>query len=225
MVGLSHISNKNRYSFVIRFIDGYCLGLAEEELTPKEITADFSQNEMVNIAFMDGGGSAQMVYETELVKEARPELRWSEVPEDIAAYIERPRGHLSVNTFKMDVYSEPDLSSQTRGDATIDERYEVYELIPGEGGTWYRIGTKRWLFGTEENVTYKPDTWKVEFVAENKLSVYEKPSIPSKIIDVVEPGDTIVVREIYDRESFIWIMTEDHKWIPVKADDVTIKVQ
>ncbi|MBR3202234.1 MAG: hypothetical protein IKF60_01465, partial [Solobacterium sp.] len=33
MVGMGHISNRNRYSFVIRFSDGYCLGLAEEELT------------------------------------------------------------------------------------------------------------------------------------------------------------------------------------------------
>ena len=59
MVGMGHINNKNRYSFVIRFSDGYCLGLAEEELTPKEIATDFSQTEMVNISFMDGGGSAQ----------------------------------------------------------------------------------------------------------------------------------------------------------------------
>jgi hypothetical protein len=42
---------------------------------------------------------------------------------------------------------------------------------------------------------------------------------------VIEPGETIVVHEIYDRESFLWIQTEDNKWIPVEADDVTIKVQ
>ena len=59
MVGMSHINNKNRYSFVIRFGDGYCLGLAEDELTPKEIAEDFQQTDMVNIAFLDGGGSAQ----------------------------------------------------------------------------------------------------------------------------------------------------------------------
>ena len=178
-----------------------------------------------NAIRMDGGGSAQMVYETELVREVRPELRWSEVQEDIAAYTERVRGHLSVNTYKMDVYSQPDLSSQTRGDATIDERYQVYEVIPEEDGTWYRIGTKRWLFGNEENITYKDVIWKVEFVAQDRLSVHEKPSLPSEIIDMVEPGETIVVHEIYDRESYLWIQTEDNKWIPVEADDVTIKVQ
>ena len=60
MVGLSHIGQKSRFSFVIRFNDGYCLGLAEDELTPKEIAEDFQQTDMVNIAFLDGGGSAQL---------------------------------------------------------------------------------------------------------------------------------------------------------------------
>ena len=60
MVGLSHISQKSRFSFVLRFSDGYCLGLAEDELTPKEIAEDFRQTDMVNIAFLDGGGSAQL---------------------------------------------------------------------------------------------------------------------------------------------------------------------
>ena len=60
MVGMSHINLRNRYSFVIRFSDGYCLGLAEDELTPKEIAEDFQQTEMINIAFLDGGGSAQL---------------------------------------------------------------------------------------------------------------------------------------------------------------------
>ena len=60
MVGLSHIGQKSRFSFVLRFSDGYCLGLAEDELTPKEIADDFRQTDMVNIAFLDGGGSAQL---------------------------------------------------------------------------------------------------------------------------------------------------------------------
>ena len=59
MVGLSHINQKNRYSFVLRFSDGYAVGLAEDELTPKEIAEAFQNTDMVNIAFLDGGGSAQ----------------------------------------------------------------------------------------------------------------------------------------------------------------------
>ena len=180
---------------------------------------------LVNALRMDGGGSAQMVYETELVKEARPELRWSEVPDDIAAYIERVRGHLEVHSYKLDVYSEPDLSSQTRGDATIDERFEVFEVIPKENGTWYRIGTKRWLFGTPEQISYKDAIWKVELTALNPLSVYNKPEIPSEIVEVIQPGDHVTVHEIYHRENFFWLLTEDNKWIPVEPGDYEIKAQ
>ena len=180
---------------------------------------------LVNALRMDGGGSAQMVYETELVKEIRPELRWSEVPDDIAAFTERVRGHLEVNVFKMNVYSQPDLSSQTRGNATIGERFQVYEVIPSEDGVWYRIGTKRWLFGTHEEISYKDVVWKVEVTALNPLSVYSRPEIPSEIVEVIEPGEYVTVHEIYHRESFFWLLTEDNKWIPVEPGDYEIKTR
>ena len=176
-----------------------------------------------NAIRMDGGGSAQMVYETDLVKEVRPELRWSEVPEDVAAHTERVRGWLEVHPYKMDIYSEPEFSSQTRGDATIGERYQVYEVIHTDSGTWYRIGTKRWLFGTHAEISYKEAVWKVDFIAKNRLEVHDSPELPSTIKRMIEPGETVTAHEVVDRDSFFWIVTEENEWIPATHEDVMIK--
>ena len=62
MVGLSHTDLKSWYTFVIRFADGYAVGIAQQESTPQEIADDFSATDMVNIAFLDGGGSAQAAF-------------------------------------------------------------------------------------------------------------------------------------------------------------------
>lgn len=59
MVGLSHKDLVNDYSFIIRFSDGYCLGIANQKMTPQQIAEDFTLTDMINIAFLDGGGSAQ----------------------------------------------------------------------------------------------------------------------------------------------------------------------
>ena len=59
MVGLNHKNNRSMYSFVMRMEDGYCLGIANEELTPVEIASDLC-GMCTHIAFLDGGGSAQM---------------------------------------------------------------------------------------------------------------------------------------------------------------------
>ena len=62
MVGLSHKDYKSRYSFVLKVPDGYAVGIATEDMTPEEIANDFSFTDFENIAFLDGGGSAQMAY-------------------------------------------------------------------------------------------------------------------------------------------------------------------
>lgn len=59
MVGYSHKDLKSSYAFVIRYHDGYCLGIADQQMTPQEIADDFMQTDMMNIAFLDGGDSAQ----------------------------------------------------------------------------------------------------------------------------------------------------------------------
>ena len=63
MVGLGQATLKSTYTFILRYDDGsFCFGLTDGELTPNEVVADMrciSDPEI--IAFLDGGGSAQMM--------------------------------------------------------------------------------------------------------------------------------------------------------------------
>lgn len=60
MVGLNHIYNSNIYTFSIRYNDSWVFGLNDSKLTPREIVNDLMCTCFINIAFLDGGGSAQM---------------------------------------------------------------------------------------------------------------------------------------------------------------------
>ena len=63
-VGINHVNKVSRYTFLIRFTDGtYAVGLAKDDSTPKQIATDFRSligSDLSSIAFLDGGGSAQM---------------------------------------------------------------------------------------------------------------------------------------------------------------------
>lgn len=63
MVGIDHVNKVSRYTFAIRLNNGmYIFGLAADELTPKQIFADFRDlPEFESMAFLDGGGSANMM--------------------------------------------------------------------------------------------------------------------------------------------------------------------
>lgn len=62
MVGINHVNTRSRYTFAVRFTDGrYLVGITDDEMTPKEIAADFRPlPDFESIQFFDGGGSAQM---------------------------------------------------------------------------------------------------------------------------------------------------------------------
>ena len=64
MVGIGHVNVKSRYTFSIRLSDGtYALGLALQDMTPKEIAFDFKTElgaQLESLAILDGGDSAQM---------------------------------------------------------------------------------------------------------------------------------------------------------------------
>lgn len=60
MVGINHIHNQNIYTFSIRYSDSWVFGLNDCKLSPREIVNDLIPTCFQNIAFLDGGGSAQM---------------------------------------------------------------------------------------------------------------------------------------------------------------------
>ena len=190
--------------------------LPEERI--KEVLREL---DLLNAIRMDGGGSAQMVYETELVKDIRPQLAWSEVPDDVAYYTERIRGYLEVLPYHLDIYSKPEYGSQTRGDATHNERYQVYEIIPEGDHTWYRIGTGRWLVGNEESLKYVEEPWEPELKLKTRLPVYESPVLPSKIIRTLEPGEIIIPMAAFNRETYVWLQLSANEWVPAKLTDFT----
>ena len=62
-IGIGAVNIVSRYTFLIRFKDGtYAVGIANQDLTPKQIAADMkvAASDLESISFLDGGGSAQM---------------------------------------------------------------------------------------------------------------------------------------------------------------------
>jgi len=64
MVGIGFSNQTSTYTFTIRLTDGtFVLGLANQESTPREISFDMRTlfgAQLESVAFLDGGGSAQM---------------------------------------------------------------------------------------------------------------------------------------------------------------------
>lgn len=63
MVGLGLCTLPSTYTFLIRFVTGdYAVGLSDQSLTPNIISSDLMTiAEVDSVAFLDGGGSAQMM--------------------------------------------------------------------------------------------------------------------------------------------------------------------
>jgi hypothetical protein len=60
-IGIDCVDIISRYTFCIRFTDGtYCLGICNQDASPRQIASDFRQYKIESIAFLDGGDSAQM---------------------------------------------------------------------------------------------------------------------------------------------------------------------
>ena len=132
----------------------------------------------------DGGGSTQMVYETDLVKNVPPQLEWTEKPLANEEIEEESLGYLIVEASSLEYHDKPELreepektekaakpeekkdtkdsaESKEEGEeseapsvATYGERYQVYEMKEADGSTWYRIGESIWILASEDEVQY-----------------------------------------------------------------------
>lgn len=93
----------------------------------------------VNALRLDGGGSCQMVYETEYVQEA-----------DACCYQNkgsRAIGSITVQEYKIPVHEAPDPDSPAYVNATYREQHNVYSIVKKGNTVWYRIGVNRWVAG------------------------------------------------------------------------------
>ena len=98
----------------------------------------------VNAIRLDGGGSTQMVYETELVTEVSPDTERVKRSHDI--------GIITILDQKIPVHVSPDPASPVTGNTTPHEQHYLYSILKNETGTWYRIGIHRWIQGNSSTV-------------------------------------------------------------------------
>ena len=104
---------------------------------------------------MDGGGSTQMVYETDLVQTVAPQMISTAsalLDQETAA----PIGYATVIVDSLRMRSAPSVNGFVRGTAINGERYQVYEISEDGTYTWYRIGVGRWIAGRSDWVKYEP---------------------------------------------------------------------
>lgn len=181
--------------------------------------------DVYNAIRMDGGGSCQMVYETDIVEEVRPELEWTEIPEDIAAETEEAIGMADILVPSMDVYSFPDWESGTRGDIYSGSKYQVYEISKSEDGTvWYRIGTMRWIPAAEDSVLYQEIKYviPIRISIKEPVQIYSKPELSLEFEGTADPGDIYTVYETVPEGDVIWHRIGKNEWIPVEDGTVEI---
>ena len=93
----------------------------------------------VNALRLDGGGSCQMVYETEYVQEAVPGYYQNKASRAI--------GTVTIQEYKIPVHEAPDPDSPAYVNATYREQHYVYSITEKEDAVWYRIGVNRWITG------------------------------------------------------------------------------
>lgn len=125
MVGLELKDTKSWYCMVIRFPDGYATCRALQQMTPQEIANDFMTTDMINIAFLDGGGSAQagFYYEGKMhyhTGDGRP------LPSVVAIYTEFANGQPAV-TPEITPIEPPEV-----GEPEKDEEIPMAENKPSE---------------------------------------------------------------------------------------------
>ncbi|MBQ9327974.1 MAG: phosphodiester glycosidase family protein [Solobacterium sp.] len=179
---------------------------------------------------LDGGGSTQMVYETDLVRETEPELSWTK--ESIEEDMDNPIGYVSVHVDKLRVRSGHQTTSLAKGEAVNGERYQVYDIYEDGTYTWYRIGNRRWIAGTDDWVTYeeivlldktqeKEKSLTVTVLVEN-LNIRDGAGIDRSMIGVAVNGKSYQVYETIQNQGYTWYRIGEQEWIAGNPDWVKV---
>ena len=174
----------------------------------------------------DGGGSTQMVYETEYVRNVPPELEWTEMPmANEEETDEETLGYLIVQADRIPVYEEAKAGDEEQGEATIGERYQVFEEKKEEESTWYRIGEKRWIETKEGDVEFfdndeiqearerDMDPFQIRVNARN-TEVHTSPDASSAMVGTLNEGSVYTVYEEAKDAVYSWYRIGKKRWIP-----------
>ena len=192
---------------------------------------------------MDGGGSAQMVYETDCVQEVKPELAWTEGSVDTEPD-EPAIGSVKVLVDRLRVRSAAGTSSSVRSTVMNGETYPVYETKDAEGYTWYRIGVSQWIAGQQGWTEYTasgesaavstPEPTPVPTVAPaqtpvpevqsdpvigtaevlvDRLNIRQGPSTRTNRSGMTNTGKVYDVYETKEAEGYTWYRISSTQWI------------
>ena len=199
--------------------------------------ADFLRELGVEDALrLDGGGSTQMVYETELVKNVEPEIA-STASDEIEQNVTDPIGYVTVHVDQLRVRRAHRTTSAIRGEATNGERYQVYETFEDDNYTWYRIGTNRWIAGNDEWVTYEPislieaaeentasepKTMRVTVIVDN-LNIRSGAGLNEAIVSKAVNGTTYMAEETVQAQGYTWYRIGENQWIAGNPDWIRVE--
>lgn len=214
--------------------------------------ADFLRSLGVSDAIrLDGGGSTQMVYETDLVKTVAPQLV-NTASDHIDEETATPIGYATVVVDSLRVRSQPRTNSFVRGTAVNGERYQVYETSDDGTYTWFRIGLRRWIAGRKDWVNYEsagteelkpeettaPDeeseptaapvneqkTTTVTVIVDN-LNIRSGTGLDHTIVGKAVNGMTYTVYETAQAAGFTWYRIGEKQWIAGNPDWIRVTVQ
>ena len=193
--------------------------------------ADFLRELGVEDAIrMDGGGSTQMVYETDLVKNVSPQIA-STASDEIENTVSDPIGYVTVHVDRLRVRRTHSTTSAVRGEATNGERYQVYETYEDDDYTWYRIGTNRWIAGTDEWTSYEAislieadpaadapaKTMELTVIVDN-LNIRSGAGLNEPIVSKAVNGKTYTAQETVQAQGYTWYRIGENQWIAGNPD-------
>ena len=171
-----------------------------------------------------------MLYETDLVKNVSPQIA-STASDEIENTVSDPIGYVTVHVDRLRVRRTHSTTSAVRGEATNGERYQVYETYEDDDYTWYRIGTNRWIAGTDESTSYEAislieadpavdapaKTMELTVIVDN-LNIRSGAGLNEPIVSKAVNGKTYTAQETVQAQGYTWYRIGEDQWIAGNPD-------